>query len=298
MRCTRRVMAALVVSGMVGGCTDPAAVETEAVRLEIVGGDDQEAVSPAYGHAQIGQGAMPESLRVRVTSLAGEPLAGRAVTWLVTAGGTVTPTTSLTDATGHAATHWSLFMSTPTPRWAEAGPHTVRATVAGAPPADFRGHVRTGVTVHEITFTPDTVDVGAGPASSTLSVRIADDRRATTLAFVNAQFYNPTATVERFESFIVGLALTSGTVNEGVWTGTVTIPAGAEPGDWRLGRLSIGWGCGVTNRIELYDPMLRQAGLAHRLHVTAGAAQRAGGASAARAVPAAAPWSQQGAGGC
>lgn len=284
MRCTSRVMAALIAGGMAGGCSDPAAVDTEAaVRLEIAGGDGQEAVSHAYGYVPIGQGAMPESLRVRVTNLAGEPLAGRTVTWLVTWGGSVSPTTSVTDASGHAATKWWLYLPPPSGAATAAGEHTVRAAIAGGPVVDFKGHVRTGIRVDDIWFTPDTVTVGSTPASVTVSVRVQDDRRTTSLSHGAVQLYNPSATAEAYQSAYGTLALASGTPNDGVWSVTVDVPAGAEPGAWYLGRLVLGWGCGGWNRMELIEPTLTTTGLARTLQVRGTSAAVAGGTASARA---------------
>lgn len=69
-------------------------------------------------------------LRLRVLDHRGEPRAGVRVTWQVTAGGgSATPAEARTDATGEAVTRWTLGLV--------AGPHTVTATVDGAPQATF-----------------------------------------------------------------------------------------------------------------------------------------------------------------
>jgi hypothetical protein len=76
---------------------------------------------------------LPDSLRVRVTDRFGNPVAGFAVNWIPLAGsGTVSPTTSVTDANGRAATRWTLG-STGGPKAvvANAGTLTVSFTGGG-----------------------------------------------------------------------------------------------------------------------------------------------------------------------
>ncbi len=76
-----------------------------------------------------------DSLAVKVTDSGGTPLSGITVTWAVTAGGgTVTPTTSVTNASGIARTAWTLGQT--------AGANTVTATVSGIAPATFTVQAR------------------------------------------------------------------------------------------------------------------------------------------------------------
>ncbi|MGI8497783.1 MAG: CHRD domain-containing protein [Gemmatimonadaceae bacterium] len=71
-----------------------------------------------------------DSLAVKVTDSGGTPVSGITVTWAVTAGGgTVTPTTSVTNASGIARTAWTLGQT--------PGANTVTATVSGITPATF-----------------------------------------------------------------------------------------------------------------------------------------------------------------
>ena len=70
------------------------AVSGAGALLEIAGGDNQTA---AVGSA------LPDSLVVRVTDALGNPAAGVQVDWTVTGGGSISPTSTLTDADGLAA---------------------------------------------------------------------------------------------------------------------------------------------------------------------------------------------------
>ena len=96
-----------------GGCsdgTDPEAILTAA------------AVAASNGQAALVGTALPLPLRVEVAS-DGTPKEGVTVTWQTSAG-SVAPTSSVTDATGLAATTWTLGTV--------PGVMTTAATVAGA----------------------------------------------------------------------------------------------------------------------------------------------------------------------
>lgn len=77
------------------------------------------------GDAQTGTVAvaLADSLRVLVLE-DGNPKAGASVAWSTTGGGTLSPTSSLTDAAGLAATRWTLGTG--------AGVQPARATLSGA----------------------------------------------------------------------------------------------------------------------------------------------------------------------
>ncbi len=85
------------------------------------------AVNSFSGNAQasIPGATLFSPLIVKVTDANGAPVAGVQVTWTVTAGGgTVTPSTSITDSTGRATTSFTL---------GAAGAQSVRANVASLP---------------------------------------------------------------------------------------------------------------------------------------------------------------------
>jgi len=280
-RDTSMILVLAAIGGAAAGCSEATApVEAaEEVRLAIAAGDDQEAVTPGGGgHLYIGWGWMPDSLRVRLTDASGEPLPGRAVTWTTTAG-SVSPVVATTDAQGMATTRWSFY--SPTAGWAPSGTYEAQAMTAGAAPAAFRGHARAGVTLESISFTPDTVSVEAGAAQASVSIRLTDDRRDASLEHVSVQLYNPSATDTDFQSTGAVLALTGGASGsaalEREWTGSLTVPADAEHGPWRLGRITFSWGCGGENRGTLLGWMFEHFGLTRHLHVVASSdAVRAG----------------------
>jgi adhesin/invasin len=80
---------------------------------------------------------LPDPIVVGVADADGNPVSGAAVTWVITAGGgSVTPTTSVTDAAGHASTSWTLGAS--------VGPNTVDAVVSGVGTAHFTATAEAG----------------------------------------------------------------------------------------------------------------------------------------------------------
>jgi hypothetical protein len=215
----------------------------------------------------MGTSILPDSLRTRVTNAAGAPLAGVIVTWQADRG-SVSPSTSVTDADGLAAGQW--FWYSPQTGWAQAGTYNARAVAPGGRVAVFTGYARMGPAVREITLSPGSVNVSASAAQAGVSVRVTDDRRDVQVTAVSVQFYNPTATTTVFQSYVVPLARTSGTTADGTWTGTVVMPQGAEAGAWTLGRLTLSWGCGGANRRDLFDTQLKALSLPYQLFVTNG----------------------------
>ena len=96
-------------------------------------------VQPLSGDGQTGapKATLPDPIVVAVTDADGNPVSGAAVTWVVTAGGgSVDPTTSTTDADGHAGTSWTLG--------AAAGTNTVQAVVSGVGSATFTATAAAG----------------------------------------------------------------------------------------------------------------------------------------------------------
>jgi adhesin/invasin len=96
-------------------------------------------VQPVSGDGQQAppRTALPNPIVVGVTDADGNPVTGAAVTWVVTGGGgSVSPTTSLTDAAGHATTSWTLGTA--------VGPNTLTAVVSGVGSAQFTARAVAG----------------------------------------------------------------------------------------------------------------------------------------------------------
>jgi hypothetical protein len=155
--------------------------------------------------------ALAQPLVVRVTDANGNPVAGTTVAFAVTSGGgTVTPTSAVTDAQGRASATLTLGVA--------AGAQTVTATVAGLPAVTF------------------SVTATAGPAA-TLTKVAGDNQTARTgtavpvapSVRVTDQFGNPVSGVTvTFNVTAGGGSVTGGVVTTSA-TGTATV------GSWTLG---------------------------------------------------------------
>ncbi|MFL5482655.1 MAG: Ig-like domain-containing protein [Gemmatimonadaceae bacterium] len=97
--------AALVVLAAAVGCSSDASGPTTSdtpPTLSIVGGDGQSA-GPSH--------AVDQPLIVQAKSATGNPLADYVVTWTVSGGGQVSPSSQTTDASGQAQAQWTLGSS-------------------------------------------------------------------------------------------------------------------------------------------------------------------------------------------
>ncbi len=95
------------------------------------------AVTAVSGDAQTDTvvGTLPAALVVKVTDQSGNALSGATVTWAATAGfGTFDTTTTHTDATGQAHSHWTLGVT--------PGAQTATATVSGLTAVTFHATAR------------------------------------------------------------------------------------------------------------------------------------------------------------
>lgn len=151
------------------------------------------------------------------------------------------------------------------PGWAEEGIHTVSlptitdrvsrytgATGSTARPYPLGSSVTVDITnanadstpptLEGFSFSPETIDVGYGPATVSCSVDFSDDKSGIRYAYV--QFFPPSGE-NAPASFFLGPAgdLVSGTRNAGRLEGTLTIPAFSEPGTWtpRITLSDSGW---------------------------------------------------------
>lgn len=256
MRVVRLLIAVVVAAGP-AACADSTDPGNIPASIEIVDGDGQEAV-----HTQ----ALPDSLRVRVKDRDGTPLAGVLVDWTASSGA-ISPSPSTTDASGAAAARWVFYR--PETGWSSVGTHHATATVAGAGSVTFTSHAKEGVVLRSVSITPDRVNVFSGPASAIITVHATDDRTGLGLIYGSVTFYNPTETQTVFETLHDPLELVSGTPADGIWEATIVVPQGAETGAWTLGRLTLGWGCGPSRRMELFSTALQSLGMPYELTVTA-----------------------------
>jgi PKD repeat protein len=117
--------------------------------------------------------ALPEPLIVEVRDAQGNPIASRAVTWVVgTGGGSVDPQNTTTDAQGRASTRWTLGPA--------VGPNTVNAVVSGVSSglstATFSASATADVpsaSTSTVSASPGTITVGSGSSTITVTVRDA-----------------------------------------------------------------------------------------------------------------------------
>jgi hypothetical protein len=233
---------------VLAGCSDPSGNARPAA-LEIDSGDEQQALIFT---------AVPEPLRVRVTDRNGLPVTGVRVRWSASAG-SLTPTESMTGASGRAETTWQFGT---VPGVFTAGTHHVTARVTDLPPVRFTGHARAGMVVQSVAFTPTAVDVGTAAALVAVSVRATDDYGS--LNDVAVRFTSASGAQSAGYEL---LSLASGTVKDGVWEGTVAIPHGAESGVWTLSGVRMR---GSTGSLVEGATTLQQRGMPYQLTVTGG----------------------------
>ena len=158
----QRVQAAVSGDGVPAGLLatfNAMAVSGAGAKLVLVSGDHQTA---AVGSA------LPESLVVRVTDQLDNPVAAVEVTWAVGGGGSVSPTTVVSDANGLAAVQRVLGNA--------AGTQTAEASSTGLSPIAF---THTAEAANPTSLVLISGDAQSAPAGSTLSdplvVRLVDD---------------------------------------------------------------------------------------------------------------------------
>jgi hypothetical protein len=138
----------------------------------VLPGNGFAALRPLAGQDQIGtvESALPESLVVQVLDAEGVGVAGVRVTWSASGGGSVSPTTSMTDADGRAAAERVLG--------AVPGAYATAATapVAEGSPTVFIANARPGAPHAErsavaTSTTSLTASTGSDAATVTVTVR-------------------------------------------------------------------------------------------------------------------------------
>lgn len=125
-----------------------------------VSGDNQSALAGTE---------LTDPLVVQVLDGQQNPVPGRAVTWIVTAGGGRVPAENTnTDGQGFASTRWTLGPS--------AGANSLNAVVSGVGTATFTASATAGApsaSTSTVAASPGTITAGAG--SSTITVTVRDD---------------------------------------------------------------------------------------------------------------------------
>lgn len=130
-----------------------------AARVDKLAGDNQSALAGTE---------LPNALVVQVLDAQGNSVVGRAVTWVIGAGGgSVTPSNTNTDAQGKASTRWTLGSSVTT--------NTVNAVVSGVGTATFTAEATAGsVSASRSTASASPRTITAGASTSTITVRVRD----------------------------------------------------------------------------------------------------------------------------
>jgi Big-like domain-containing protein len=114
-------------------------------------------VTIVSGNGQTGPVAteLPGAIVVRVRDAASNPVPGVAVAWVIGAGGgSVTPSTSNTDASGQASATWTLGAS--------PGPNTLSAVVSGIGVAEFSASATGGAPARLSLATPPAATATSG----------------------------------------------------------------------------------------------------------------------------------------
>lgn len=141
------VGAALLALAACGGGGDGQEMPPTPASITIVSGNTQTGVAGSV---------LPLDLTVRVTDSGARPVTGATVTWAVTAGGgTVAPTSAVTDSSGTAGTRWTLGTT--------LGANRATATVGGLSPVAFDATATAAATA-SVTVTSPTVTPYEGDA--------------------------------------------------------------------------------------------------------------------------------------
>ena len=164
--------------------TPPASVPN---LLEIVSGDQQRGVTGR---------ALADSLIIRAKTTSGAPAVGASVTWTASSG-TLSSTSTVTDATGTARAQWI----------AGAGDATTTVSMQGATAVTFRANGRANGAC-ALTPSPQTLRFSLGPTDFTLSLRATVPHKIVAL-FVDFSDAPTTETPQSVMSLVVdpGLAL-------------------------------------------------------------------------------------------
>jgi alpha-tubulin suppressor-like RCC1 family protein len=145
---------ALVTSKALGQATIVAHVGSAAgsATVNVVPGQPA-SVTIISGNGQTGPAGLtlPAPLVVKVSDAFGNAVSGVTVTFATTTGGTLTPATATTNASGEAQASWQLG--------AGVGAQTATATVTGVPPVTFNV---TATLVATVTVTPNPLQIFVG----------------------------------------------------------------------------------------------------------------------------------------
>ena len=85
-----------------------------------------------------------------------------------------------------------------------------------------------------VDFTPKSVDVSSSSQTITVTAHVTDDNSG--VSYVQPLFSSPSGQ----QSATAGLTLVSGTAQDGIYQGIVTIPESAESGTWTMGQFWVG----------------------------------------------------------
>lgn len=154
-----RTPVALALAFLFFGCGDSSGPGAGPANMVAAGGNAQR--GPAFG-------SPPLPLRVLVTGSDGAPFPGASVTWQVTAGGgSVTPTTTTTDATGHAGATVTLAGPGSVSIRARVGGLNVTFQVTSVAPCLYFAPFVADTTITGALAATDCPDVSAAPFGTT-----------------------------------------------------------------------------------------------------------------------------------
>ncbi|MGI8498700.1 MAG: Ig-like domain-containing protein [Gemmatimonadaceae bacterium] len=211
-----RVWKALALATMLAACSSSGSTGPQvATSLRKVSGDLQMGAAGSD---------LTNPLVVQVKDQSGQPMAGVTVTWAVTAGGgSVSRSSTVTDATGVAQVTWTLGSS--------LGSGAVTAIAAGLPPVTFTATQTAGGIAAIAVVSGDNQSAVAGTAlAAPLVAKVTDGGgnpvSGATVTFVSSNggsFGSATATTNA-----AGQAQTIFTAGTGAGTTLVTATAGAS----------------------------------------------------------------------
>ena len=138
---------------------------------------------------------------------------------------------TITIPCGRQPGDWSVFsnsfrdIANNDSKWPVYPDNNQRLTVMNSSVADF-----IGPTILSYTFSPTVIDISSSSASVVVTAHVTDVSGVKSAPIIYIQNNANVSATQRTGWF----ALSSGTAQDGIYSATITIPCGRQPGDWSV----------------------------------------------------------------